>query len=61
MKILHDTGVTQFLIFFHVLLLSEQMSVDASVLIQGVEMDVMRVLLYQIHLQSDLISGLVVV
>ena len=60
-KILRDTGATQSLMASHVLMLSEQTSVDASVLIQGVGMDVLRVPLHQIHLQSDLISGPVVV
>lgn len=55
-KMLHDTGAIQSLMASHVLLISEQPSVDASVLIQGVGMDVLRVLLYQIYLQSDFIS-----
>ena len=37
------------------------MSVDASVLLQGVGLGVLRVPLHQIHLQSDLISDLIVV
>ena len=61
MKMLCDTGATQSLMGSHVLPLSEQTSVDASILIKGVGMDVLRVLLHQIHLQSDLISGPVVV
>ena len=61
MKIIHDTGATQPIMVSHVLLLYEQMSVDASVLIQEVGIDILRVLLYQIHLQFDLISGPVVV
>ena len=60
-KILRDTGATQSLMASHVLPLFEQTSVDASVLIQGVGMDVLRMPLHQIHLQSDLISGPVVV
>ena len=61
MKVLRDTGATQSLMAFHVLPLSEQLSVDTSVLIQGVGMDVLRVPLHQIHLQSNLISRPVVV
>lgn len=61
MKILRDTGATQSLMASHVLPLSKQTTADASVLIQGVGMDVLRVPLHQIHLQSDLISGPVVV
>ena len=52
-KILRDTGSTQSLMVSHVLLSSEQMSVDASVLLQGVGLGVLRVPLHQIHLQSD--------
>ena len=59
-KILRDTGATQSFIASHVLPLSDQTSVEASVLIQGVGMDVIRVPLHQVHLQSDLISGPVV-
>ena len=60
-KILRDTGATQSLIASHVLPLSDQTSAGASVLIQGVGLDVMRVPLHQIHLQLDLVSGPVVV
>ena len=60
-KILHDTGATQSLIASDVLPLSDQTSVDASVLIQGVGLEVIRVPLHQIHLQTELISGSVVV
>lgn len=61
MKILCDTGSTQSLMALHVLPSSEQMSVDASVLLQGVGLGVLRVPLHQIHLQSDLISDPIVV
>ena len=61
MKILCDTGSTQSLMASHVLPSSEQMSVDASVLLQGVGLGVLRVSLHQIHLQSDLISDPIVV
>jgi len=60
-KIMRDTGATQSLIASNVLPLSAQTSVDTSVLIQGVELEVIRVPLHQMHLQSELISGLVVV
>ena len=61
-KIIHDTGATQSLKAFHALPLFEQTFVAASVLIQGVYRKIfLRVLLHQIHLQSNLISGLVVV
>jgi len=60
-KILCDTGATQSLIASDVLPLSDQTSVDTSVLIQGVGLEVIRVPLHQIHLQSELILGSVVV
>ena len=47
-----DTGATQSLIASHVLSLSDQTSAGASVLIQGVGMDVIRVPLHHIHLPS---------
>jgi len=50
-KILCDTGATQSLIASNVLPLSVQTSIDASVLIQGVGLEVIRVPLHQIHLQ----------
>ena len=60
-RILRDTGATQSLLASNVLPLSAQTSIDASVLIQGVGLEVIRVPLHQIHLQSELISGSVVV
>ena len=46
---------------FQCLPFSVQTSIDASVLIQGVGLEVIRVPLHQIHLQSELISGSAVV
>ena len=61
MKLLRDTGVTQSLLVDNVLQLSEQTSVGASVLIQGVGLDVINVPLHQIFLKSELVSGPVIV
>ena len=60
-RILRDTGATQSLMASNVLPLSAQTSIDVSVLIQGVGLEVISVPLHQIHLQSELISGSVVV
>ena len=60
-RILCDTGATQSLMASNVLPLSAQASIDVIVLIQGVGLEVIRVPLHQIHLQSELISGSVVV
>jgi len=46
-KILRDTGATQSLIASNVLSLSAQTSIDASVLIQGVGLEVIRVPLHR--------------
>ena len=60
-KILRDTGATQSLLVDGTLPLSEQTSVGASVLIQGVGLDVINVPLHQIFLKSELVSGPVIV
>ena len=60
-KLLRDTGATQSLLVENVLPLSEQTSVGASVLIQGVGLDVINVPLHQIFLKSELVSGPVIV
>ena len=60
-KLLRDTGATQSLLVDNVLPLSEQTSVGASVLIQGVGLDVINVPLHQIFLKSELVSGPVIV
>ena len=60
-KILRDTGATQSLLVDNLLPLSEQTSIGASVLIQGVGLDVISVPLHQIFLKSELVSGPVIV
>ena len=54
-RILRSTGATQSLMASNVLPLSAQTSINASVLIQGVGLEVISVPLLQIHLQSELI------
>ena len=58
-KILRDTA--QSLLVDGTLPLSEQTSVGASVLIQGLGLDVINVPLHQIFLKSELVSGPVIV
>ncbi|XP_067263779.1 uncharacterized protein [Chanodichthys erythropterus] len=58
-QILRDTGAIQSFVISDVLPLSEQTSCGSSVLVQGIEMGVIKVPLHQIHLQSDLVSGFV--
>ncbi|CAC5410428.1 unnamed protein product [Mytilus coruscus] len=60
-KILRDTGASQSLLLESVLPLSEETSVGASVLLQGVELGCIDVPLHRIYLKSDLITGPVVV
>ena len=60
-KVLRDTGATQSLILDSVLPFSDQSSTGVSVLLQGVEMGVISVPLHVINLQSDIISGTVVI
>ncbi|VDI32217.1 Hypothetical predicted protein [Mytilus galloprovincialis] len=56
-KILRDTGASQTLLLEGVLPLSENTSVGASVLLQGVELGCIDVPLHRIYLKSDLITG----
>jgi len=60
-KILCDTGTTQFLLEANILPLTDQTSIGASVLIQGLGLDVINVPLHQIFLHSELVSGPVIV
>ena len=60
-KILRDTGAFQTLILEDILPFSEKSSVGANVLISGVEGGTISVPLHKIHLQSDLVSGAVIV
>ena len=60
-KILRDTGASQFLILTDVLPFSEKTSSGTSVLIQGVECGTVNIPLHHINLSSDLVTGLVVI
>ena len=60
-KILRDTGASQSLILADTLPFSEKTSSGTSVLIQGVECGFVNVPLHNIHLSSDLVTGLVAV
>ena len=57
-KILRDTGASQSLILSDTLPFSEKTSSGTSVLIQGVECGFVNVLLHNIYLSSDLVTGL---
>ena len=58
-KILRDTGASQFLILADTLPFSEKTSSGTSVLIQGVGFGFVNVPLHNIYLSSDLVTGLV--
>ena len=60
-KILHDTAATQSLLLQSVLPLAEQASAGASVLVQGVELGVLKVPLHKVCLRSNLVLGEVTV
>ena len=60
-KILRDTGATQSLLVDNTLPLSVKTSIGSGVLIQGIGLDVINVPLHQIFLQSELVSGPVIV
>ena len=60
-RILRDTGATQSLLAENILPLSDTTSMGTHVLIQGVELGILRVPLHRVHLKSDLVSGAVVV
>ncbi len=56
---LRDTGATQSFIVADALPFSERTFCGSHVLVRGLEMSTMKVPLHQIHLKSDLFSGLV--
>ena len=60
-KILRDIGINQSLLLEGVLLLAKQSSAGASVLVQGVELSVLKVPLHKVYLRSNLVSGVVTV
>ena len=60
-KILRDTGASQTLLLEGVLPLSKKTFTGDSVLIQGLELGVIKVPLHKIHLKSELVNGPVIV
>ena len=60
-KILHDTGATQSLLLQGVLALTKQSYAGASILVQRVELGVLKVPLHKVYLRSNLVSGVVTV
>ena len=60
-KILRDTGATQSLLLQGVLPLTKQSSAGASVLVQGVELGMLKVPLHKVYLKPNLVSGVVTV
>ncbi|XP_026112910.1 uncharacterized protein LOC113091546 isoform X1 [Carassius auratus] len=60
-RILRDTGASLSFILEGVLPLSQETTTGSVALVRGIEMGVMEVPLHRIHLQSELVSGDVVV
>ncbi len=58
-QILRDTGANQSFVVADVIPLSEQTSCGSSVLIQGIEMGVVKVPLHRVHVQCQLLTGFV--
>ena len=61
LKILCDTGATQFVLLHVVLPLTKQSSAGACVLVQGVELGWLKVPFHKVYLRSNLVSGVVTV
>ena len=60
-KIVRDTGASQYLILGDILPFSEKTSAGTSVLLQGVECGTVNIPLHHVNLSSDLVTGLVVI
>ena len=60
-KVLRDTGASQSLLIHNILPLSERTSLDACVLIQGVELNAILVPLHKVYPHSNLVTGPVTV
>lgn len=58
-KMLRDTGIIKSFVVAGVLPFSEQTSCGSNVLVQGIEMGLVKVPLHQVHLQSELCTGFV--
>lgn len=57
-QILRDTGAIQSFVVADIVPLSDQTSCGSSVLIQGIEMGMVKVPLHCVHLQCELLTGL---
>ena len=60
-KILRDTGATQYLMVQDVLPFLDQCLTEASVLVQEIELDAAKAPLRRVFLKSKLVSGFVTV
>lgn len=58
-QVLRDTGAAHSFVCRKVLLFSEESHLGSSILVQGFGMEVMKVPLYRLHLQTDLVTGFV--
>ena len=58
-KILRDTGASQFLLLSDTLLFFEKLSTGASVLIRGISFEYTPVLLHTVFLSLDFVFGFV--
>ncbi|XP_067230426.1 uncharacterized protein [Chanodichthys erythropterus] len=58
-KMLRDTGTTHSFVVAGVLPFSEQTFCGSNVLVQGIEIGLLKVPLHQVHLQSELCTGFV--
>ncbi len=58
-KMLRDTGTTQSFVVAGVLPFSEQTFCGSNVLVQGIEMGLIKVPLHQMHVHSKLCTGFV--
>lgn len=58
-QMLRDTGAAQSFIVADVLPLSEETSCGSSVLVQGLEMEIINVPLHRVHIESELVTGFV--
>lgn len=58
-RILRDTGAVQSFVLAGVLPFSSQSSCNSDVLVQGIELGVVRVPLHTVYLRSDIVTGLV--
>lgn len=56
-RILRDTGASQSIILESVLPFSEQSSCGSSVLVQSIDLSVVKVPLHNVYLRSGIISG----